>query len=199
LPFGLKILQGFSTRTTRIPLSISPHKNTDLIFIDRLKKANCLFQPINLLTELELGVLIRRRNEVLVGIITLRVYLYRPSVRNYWNWILFFPISHSELFPSDGKSPNETVLPTVTQSCSRQYEIGFFCRFVLPSEGNTFSRRNEIRKMKILLSVGGIAYTVVSAEGGVAELYSPMEWIYRIVKPFFYKIVIIGIIIEIHL
>jgi hypothetical protein len=26
-----------------------------------------------------------------------------------------------------------------------------------------------------------------------------MEWIYRIVKPFFYKIVIIGIIIEIHL
>jgi hypothetical protein len=53
--------------------------------------------------------------------------------------------------------------------------------------------------MKILLSVGGIAYTVVSAEGGVAEpFFSDGIELYNS-RNLFYGNHNIGIIIENHL
>jgi hypothetical protein len=50
--------------------------------------------------------------------------------------------------------------------------------------------------MKILLSVGGIVTPLVSTELGewISRIYSPMEWIYRILETFTTGFINIGII-----
>jgi hypothetical protein len=175
LPFGLKRLIAFLARTMRIPLSISPHKNTDLIFIDRLENPSRIFDKNDLWQNWDsefcegMGFCSASLHlefiytDHLFGIIGTGYYFFRSAIRMSQYSILTHPY--------------ETVLPSGTQSSIGHDEIGFFCRSILrleiklplgimPSEGNTFSRRNEIRKMKILLSVGGIGYPLVSAEGG---------------------------------
>jgi hypothetical protein len=108
LLIGSKTLKGYLARTTRIPLSISPHKNTDLILVDRLESAISRFEPNNLWqnwnSEFWFGEGMRFYSELLERgsifseqpfgwvnirywvnrmktIITLGVYLCRPSVR----------------------------------------------------------------------------------------------------------------------